>query len=516
MKLEILARSSADRFRVLFRRRRFRRAAMTLWLALPGAAIVLALVINLRKPWEFDESYNLQVVDNLRRGFGYSSNGAFRGIGPYEFDPYVSTGPAVLLPIWLLSELIRSTLVAARAVMFLYLMLLVLGIRKLLPDGQRGWFKFGLALMALTSVVGATNPLFVLGEIPALSLAVMSIVAISRNKELFAGLCAGAVILCKLNFLFASISVILISVVVITFETRTTWRGVIRRILRLFAGAAVLPFLFELYRLVSLGGPTAYRTNISELRQFIDTQRLDHWTHATELLGRKLNLLLAIPGLGLSVALGLSILFLLVTPNPPSQRLAPEESTTVRLEAVILPALFVVGTFLFVSNVWFVRQGASSLYLLVPVPVVVAVNRAFDYRRCASWAMKYVGAGFISVVSAILLVNVVGEIDSSVDVIASESFSSAYHEQLRVAEVIRDSGATSIVLDGWFQNPDLQLLSRVPAASMPDVDLRPIIVISSIKYYFGGSGGSLQAEEERCREVLYRTEQILVCWPKIP
>jgi len=115
-----------------------------------------------------------------------------------------------------------------------------------------------------------------------------------------------------------------------------------------------------------------------------------------------------------------------------------------------------------------------------------------------------------------LLLNVVGEIDSSVDVIASESFSSAYHEQLRVAEVIRDSGATSIVLDGWFQNPDLQLLSGVPAASMPDVDLRPIIVISSIKYYFGGSGGSLQAEEERCREVLYRTEQILVCWPKIP
>lgn len=508
--------SLLNRSRLVLRRPGARYIVLAAWIALPTLAMALALVINLRKPWEFDESYNLQVVENLRHGFGYSSNGAFRGVGPYEFDPYVSTGPAVLVPIWILSELIRSTFVAARIVMFLYLALLIVGLRKFLPAGQRGWFQFGLVLMALTPVVAATNPLFVLGEIPAMALAVMSVVAISRNRDMSAGLLAGGVILCKLNFVFAAGTLVLIALTVIAFESGAGRREVIRRLLRLILGAALLPAVFEVYRLVSLGGLTAYRTNISELRQFIDTQRLDHWTQATELLGRKLTLLFSIPGSGVWLVLGVSVIFVLLLSISRHHSTIDRHSGSPGPVALLLPAGLVVGTFLFMSSVWFVRQGASALYLLIPVPVITATDRGLNLCSGEGRRGRVAGIGLIGVVSAVLFVNVVGEIGKATEYISSDGFSSAYDEQTHVAAVIRDSGATSIVLDGWFQNPDLQLLSGVPAASMPGVDARPIIVISAVKYFFGGSGGSLQAERERCREVLYETDQVLVCWPKVP
>ena len=49
-------------------------------------------------PLEFDEAYNLQVVASLARGWGYASFGAMQGTEGFLFDPYISTGPVVVLP----------------------------------------------------------------------------------------------------------------------------------------------------------------------------------------------------------------------------------------------------------------------------------------------------------------------------------------------------------------------------------------------------------------------------------
>ena len=99
----------------------------------PLLTVLLLLLINLKKPWGFDESYNLQIVQNLRLGNGYSTNGAFRGSGPYLFDPYISTGPSVLLPIWLISIIVRNVLLASRLVMLAYFLLMLVFLYHLTP-----------------------------------------------------------------------------------------------------------------------------------------------------------------------------------------------------------------------------------------------------------------------------------------------------------------------------------------------------------------------------------------------
>ena len=100
------------------------------------------------------------------------------------------------------------------------------------------------------------------------------------------------------------------------------------------------------------------------------------------------------------------------------------------------------------------------------------------------------------------------------ETIRASNFGSALDAQRDAAKIIRDSGATSINLDGWFQNPDYQLLSGVPAASMPNSSQKTIMVVSATKYYFLGTYDDFLNQKNLCSEVLYSSENLLVCWPK--
>lgn len=201
----------------------------------PLVVILLLLVINLRKPWEFDESYNLQIVQNLRSGNGYASNGAFRGAGPYLFDPYISTGPSVLFPIWIISALVRNTLLASRLVMFSYFLFMLGAFYQLTPRSNFGRFAYGLMLMAVLPIVIATNPLYVLGETPSITFFLLATIAMKHGKTTLTGVALAAVVLCKLNFVLAALAFLFFVLIRFALDHKNDTKDFVRKTMRLIS-----------------------------------------------------------------------------------------------------------------------------------------------------------------------------------------------------------------------------------------------------------------------------------------
>ena len=481
----------------------------------PLVGILLLLVINLKKPWEFDESYNLQIVQNLRSGNGYASNGAFRGAGPYLFDPYISTGPSVLFPIWIISALVRNTLLASRLVMFSYFLFMLGSFYQLTPRSNFGRFAYGLMLMAVLPIVIATNPLYVLGETPSITFFLLATIAMKRGKTTLTGVALAAVVLCKLNFVLAALAFLFFVLMRFALDHKNDTKDFVRKTMRLISSFIAPLLAFELYRLFGLGGLTAYRENIRELRNFVDSQRLDHWSTNAGFLGQKLTSIINIPGPLIWAAIGICIIAfslpLIIDKN--SHEFQTSENPTT-LAPALISGLIILGTFLFLSSFPWERQVASSFYLFLPLIILLALNRLRFLALGSSRRIRSIGVLMILLISIPLGLRTLSIFGDSLQTIRASNFGSALDAQRGAAKVIRDSTATSINLDGWFQNPDYQLLSGVPAASMPDSGQKTIKVVSASKYFFSGTYDEFLKEKDLCNEVLYTSESLLICWPK--
>ena len=482
---------------------------------IPLGTIFLLLLINLKKPWEFDESYNLQIVQNLRSGNGYATNGAFRGSGPYLFDPYISTGPSVLLPIWAVSTIVQNTLLASRLVMAGYFVFMLTLLYQLVPKSNFGRFTYGLMLMAILPIVKATNPLFVLGEPPAIAFFLLATVAMKRGKISLTGVALAAVVLCKINFVMAVLVFLFFALISLALDHRNGAQDLLRKAMRLISSFVAPLLVFETYRFFSLGGLTAYRTNLRELRNFVDSQRLDHWSTSAGFLGTKLTSIINIPGPLVWAAIGLCAIGMCfaITPNQKNNDLHKTENCHL-LSPGIISGLIVVGTFLFLSAAPFARQAASSFYLLLPFLILIALDRLRFLTLQSSRRIRTIGALSILSIAIPLASQTLSTIKEGIQTVQASDFGSALNDQRVAAKVIRQSGATSISLDGWFQSPDYQLLSGVPAVSMPDSQGKMIKVVSSIKYVFFGTYEDFLSQKDSCSEVLYSSENVLVCWPK--
>lgn len=481
----------------------------------PLFTILLLLLVNLKKPWEFDESYNLQIVQNLRSGNGYATNGAFRGSGPYLFDPYISTGPSVLFPIWIVSTIVRNTLLASRLVMIGYFVFMLALLYRLVPKSNFGRFTYALMLMSILPIVIATNPLYVLGEPPAIAFFLLATVAMKRGNLSITGVALAGVILCKLNFVLAAVAFLFFALIRIVLDHQNETRDFLRKAIRLISGFIAPLLAFEIYRLFSLGGLTAYRTNIRELRNFVDSQRLDHWTASAGFLGTKLTSIIDIPGPLVWTAIGICIIVFsmaIVFYQDSHEFQTPENPTT--LAPALISGLIILGTFLFLASAPWERQAASSFYLFLPVIILLALNRLRFLTLTSSRRIRLIGVLMILLISIPLGLKTLSTFADSLQTIRASNFGSALDAQRDAAKIIRDSGATSINLDGWFQNPDYQLLSGVPAASMPNSSQKTVMVVSATKYYFLGTYDDFLNQKDLCSEVLYSSESLLVCWPK--
>lgn len=232
-----------------------------LWIVVQG--------IFFMRLWE-DEAFNLTVPLNLLDGLGYTSDGALGGSELTPFDPRISTGPTVLLPIAALVGLGADPVIGGRLIILIYYAALLVGL------GRVGWRITGRwgALVAVTIPLGwntwasgspIQSPVDILGEVPAAALLVWAFIVAQRRPWL-TGLLIGVAMQTKI---LAGLAAPALALAVLLLS-HGTWLRRIGRVI-LCAAVAVIPnALYELWKLVALG-PHAYWANLRDYYWFFKT-----------------------------------------------------------------------------------------------------------------------------------------------------------------------------------------------------------------------------------------------------
>jgi hypothetical protein len=251
-------------------------AGLLFWILLAALiaanAIVMWHSLTVLRFWE-DEAFNLTVPRNLLAGLGYTSDGTLSGSTLTPFDPRISTGPVVLLPVAAVLATGIDPVLGARLVPLAYWVLLLVGLviigRRLAgPFGALIAVALPLAFNTADSVSPIQGPADLLGEIAAAALIVWAFLALPRRAWL-AGLLLGLAVQAKLIALLA-LPAFAVALFLLTppgrFRIRlvaTLRRGILPLIL-----AAAPSVLLELIALLSLG-PSGYARHVRAMGGFL-------------------------------------------------------------------------------------------------------------------------------------------------------------------------------------------------------------------------------------------------------
>jgi hypothetical protein len=238
-----------------------RLAGAAFWILLVLLVVANAIVmwhsLTVLRFWE-DEAFNLTVPRNLLAGLGYTSDGTLSGSTLTPFDPRISTGPVVLLPVAGVLALGVDPVIGARLVPLAYWVLLLVGCAVL---GRRVAGRFGalvavalpLAFNTAESVSPIQGPADLLGETAAAAFIVWALIALPRRAWL-AGLLLGLAVQAKLIALLA-LPAFAVALFLLTPAApfRRRFAVALRRAWAPLVLAAVPTLLLELVALVSLG-----------------------------------------------------------------------------------------------------------------------------------------------------------------------------------------------------------------------------------------------------------------------
>lgn len=244
------------------------------WLLVLGVLACHVVVIQhslSARFWE-DEAFNLTVPLNLLAGLGYASDGALSGSTITLFDPRISTGPTVLLPVTGLLLFGGDPVISARLVPVAFWALLIAGLAVLGGRLAGRWVglvgaSVPLAFNGLGSVSPIQGPGDLLGEIPAAALLVWALIAVRRRPWL-AGLLVGLAVQAKLIALLA------LPAFAVAIWVRSPGRGwprigqTFRRGWLPLVLAGVPTALFELAALLSMG-PRGFIEHLRGMAVFV-------------------------------------------------------------------------------------------------------------------------------------------------------------------------------------------------------------------------------------------------------
>lgn len=222
--------------------------------------------------WE-DEAFNLTVPQNLLAGLGYTSDGTLSGSTLTPFDPRISTGPAVLLPVAAVLATGIDPVIGARLVPLAYWGLLLVGFAVLGRRIGGRWAALAAVAvpLAFTTAAGISpiqGPADLLGEIPAAALLVWALIVLPRRAWL-AGLLVGLAVQAKLIALLAMPAfAVALWVSAPGASVRERFVATLKRSWVPLLFVALPTFLVEVFALVSLG-LDRYIGHLRELAWFV-------------------------------------------------------------------------------------------------------------------------------------------------------------------------------------------------------------------------------------------------------
>lgn len=372
-----------------------RRAAGLLFWTLAGlvAAAHVAVLwqsLAVTRLWE-DEAFNLTVPLNLLRGLGYASDGTLSGSEVTLFDPRISTGPVVLLPMAVVLAAGADPVVGARCVCaaFFVALLVALGILGRRIGGR--WAALCAVAVPLTlntaaSVSPIQGPADILGEIPAAALVAWAVVVLQRRPWL-AGVLVGLAVQSKY---IALLFVPAFAVAVWLQTPGMPWRARIRRLLPPAAGVLAPTLLVELIAFASLG-VAGYAAHVRSTAGFLLS---GGQSYAPTTVGEKLVTLAGswfLPAwlvvaavLAAVVVVGLAYARLRRQP----QRWRELETAASPRDIVGIGVVALVGTALFVA--WWAGASHLPLWIRHPSPALFAFVPVFAAFVVA--ALRIIGA----------------------------------------------------------------------------------------------------------------------------
>lgn len=355
--------------------------------------------------WE-DEAFNLTVPRNLLDGLGYASDGALSGSTITPFDPRISTGPVVLLPVAAVLATGADLVIGARLIPLAYCALLLVGLAIIGRRIGGRWAALAAVAvpLAFTTSAGVSpiqGPADLLGEIPAAALLVWALIVLPRRAWL-AGLLVGLAVQAKLIALLALPGFAIALWVLAEGRGWARVRDALRRAWLPLVGVGLPTLLFELSALLSLGGG-AYVQHLRDLVRFVRSGGQG----ASTTVGEKLTTLADSWSVPPFVALIAALLTVaLVTVGLLAVRRDAQRSDHRATVAVLTVAG--VGTLTFVA--WWAT--ASQLPLWVRHPAVGLFAFAPVLAAGAIWAVRRLPAtrvsGRVATAAAVIVAIIIG------------------------------------------------------------------------------------------------------------
>ncbi len=382
-------------------------------------ALVLWSSLTRARLWE-DEAFNLTVPINLLAGLGYTSDGTLSGSVLTPFDPRISTGPVVLLPVAALLSTGIDPVIGGRLVPLAFYVGLLAALWQL---GRRVGGRWG-ALTALASPLAfdasampspIQGPTDILGEVSAAALLAWGLVVL-RQRPWLAGLLVGFAIQTKYISLLAIPG---FALAVLLLPRASSWRARLRALGLAALCVAVPTVVVEVVTSTSLGFG-AYLNHLRATWHFLRTggQSDVHTSFAEKIATFASSWYLppvAIAAIVL-VLTALGILAAVVAARHPAvlARIGATESAARRDDVLQLLLVSAVGILMFMA--WWTTALHTPPWIRHPAPGIVAffpvlvafsvlaarVLRSFSHQARPSWLWR-VGSALNASILAISL-----------------------------------------------------------------------------------------------------------------
>ena len=502
---------------------------LVLLLVVVGLHLYMFFTTMVLSPIGFDEAFNIQAPLNLVNGNGYSTEDWLNGGPRTVFDPVVSTGPIVEVPVALSFLLFGTSIEAARIVMLPYLVLLlaslfVLGRRAAGRWGGLVAVAVGLAIntradFPFTMIYGPSDAL---GEYASAALIAFALVLLPRSRVL-PGLVLGFAALAKFISFMAVPAFMIALLLVPVVRPALGRRRPIRELLAFAALAAAPSIGWELVKLISLG-PVRYVEVLIEYGRFVLRSGSGADGGSREFIVERFARLFAAWHLPTTLVFGLAVILFTVAVIGLLRYYAPDgiaagwrrageqggKRDRVRAFASSIP-LWVwaaAGTlaafalwWVFVSSSTFIRHTMPMLLVAVPIVAALAVRGAM--ALFASGGLRRIAA----VVFAVGLVAVIALQGALTIGQATRYDIWTRSGQEAAASFIKKSGFDEVQGISWWAAPAIRLASGVPSTPIGTgtgpLVLEPILkALDPITYQWG---------LDQCTDVLYDEDDFVIC-----
>ena len=431
-------------------------------------------------PIDFDGAYNLQVARNLYQENTFKSN-------QLQFDPNITTGYPVILPVYIAFKLFGLGFIQVKAVMFLFYLFFLYVTFLFIKNNTKNYLYSVISIVLLFLVHHffisniIDNVLSNLGEIPATAFFILSLILLSdyfkKNNYVplaLSGIVIGISIETKILMIFALFSyAFMFAFQLLQCQNRfKIFRDCI--IFYISASLPILPFLF--IKLLILG-----KTGFLETQQYFFTILVTHGSgleNISRIDSLKEHLNTIKDSIGINYLFFLLFVILILAQLIISAR----NKKYVLVNASVFGLIFSFWWFLISDSLWIRHYLIGILIIFSILPILL-----FEFIKY--FHFKTMKNNFLLYSTILLLFTTI--IYSDYDIIRNNFCLDCYKEKLNKQEKISNYITSelknaNIYYYGWWQAPGISFLSNKTFYNAERIEIsqnsKNLLILTSLQH----------------------------------